>query len=143
MRALSILQPYAWLICDADKDIENRTWETSVRGWVLIHAGKRYAKQDFTDDRETYTALYGHYPDSIEEMTGGIVGAALIIGCVSHSDSPWFHGPHGFVIGRKVSVPLIPCKGKLGFFHVPETVTESFFSHVHRLRMTHHFREGK
>ncbi|WP_245839042.1 ASCH domain-containing protein [Yersinia kristensenii] len=38
MKALSIRQPWAWLIVNGYKDIENRTWNTKCRGPVLIHA---------------------------------------------------------------------------------------------------------
>ena len=38
MKALSIRQPWAWLILHGGKDIENRTWATKLRGRVLIHA---------------------------------------------------------------------------------------------------------
>ncbi len=45
MKALTICQPYAALIClpddhDRAKRVENRTWPTSYRGPLLIHAGK-------------------------------------------------------------------------------------------------------
>lgn len=40
MLALSIRQPWASLILKAGKDIENRCWQTKVRGRVLIHAAK-------------------------------------------------------------------------------------------------------
>jgi len=39
--ALSIWQPWAWLIANGYKDIENRTWWTKFRGPFLIHASKR------------------------------------------------------------------------------------------------------
>ena len=39
MKALSIKQPWAWLIVNGFKDIENRTWRTKIRGEFLIHAG--------------------------------------------------------------------------------------------------------
>jgi len=32
MKALSILQPWAWLVVNGHKDIENRTWGTGFRG---------------------------------------------------------------------------------------------------------------
>lgn len=32
MKALSIRQPWAWLILHAGKDIENRVWQTRFRG---------------------------------------------------------------------------------------------------------------
>jgi ASCH domain len=41
MKALSVRQPWAWLIVQGFKGIENRTWQTSFRGTVLIHAGMR------------------------------------------------------------------------------------------------------
>ena len=37
-KALSIQQPWAWLIVNDHKDIENRDWRTHYRGPVLIHA---------------------------------------------------------------------------------------------------------
>lgn len=37
---LTVRQLWAWAIAYAGKDIENRTTDTSVRGWVGIHAGK-------------------------------------------------------------------------------------------------------
>lgn len=43
-------------------------------------------------------------------------------GCVREMDSPWFFGPYGFVMRHGVSLPLIPCRGQLGFFDVPEAI---------------------
>ena len=40
MKALTISQPYASLIASGEKWIENRTWCTSYRGPLAIHAGK-------------------------------------------------------------------------------------------------------
>lgn len=37
MKALSILQPWAWLIVNGNKDIENRNWHTRFRGRFLVH----------------------------------------------------------------------------------------------------------
>lgn len=40
MRALTILQPYATLIADEKKFVENRSRYVSYRGELAIHAGK-------------------------------------------------------------------------------------------------------
>lgn len=40
-RALSIQQPWASLIAEGFKLIENRTWNTRWRGTLAIHAGKK------------------------------------------------------------------------------------------------------
>lgn len=118
MKALSILQPYAWLIVTGRKDIENRVWRTEYRGPVLIHAGKTYPKRDYEDDAEGVPG----YP-AREEMIGGIVGIATITGCVSKSDSKWFNGPWGFTLTNAQALPkLVPMRGALGFFDVPPDV---------------------
>lgn len=38
MRVLSIRQPWAFLICAGERTVETRTWSTSYRGLVAIHA---------------------------------------------------------------------------------------------------------
>lgn len=39
VRALSIRQPWAWLIVHGFKDVEIRSWGTEYRGLFLVHAG--------------------------------------------------------------------------------------------------------
>ena len=40
MKTLTVCQPYADLIDHGEKWVENRTWPTSYRGPLAIHAGK-------------------------------------------------------------------------------------------------------
>jgi hypothetical protein len=40
MKALSIKQPWAWLIVHGYKDIENRTFDSPRCGRIYVHAGK-------------------------------------------------------------------------------------------------------
>lgn len=44
MKTLSIKQPWASLIMSGVKRVENRTWATTHRGSLLIHAGQAYDK---------------------------------------------------------------------------------------------------
>lgn len=122
MLALSILQPWAWLIVHGHKDIENRTWPTKRRGEILIHAGKRWGREQ-ADDLEAIQRRFPHIqmPDGF--VLGCIVGSAEIVDCVTESDSPWFSGPHGFVLtrARHVHNPM-PFRGQLGFFKAPAVV---------------------
>lgn len=116
MRALSIKQPWAWLIANGYKDIENRSWKTKRRGWFFVHASKRI-------DMAGYFWVKTNFPDiplpslgKLQSMTGGIVGGANITDCVESSDSPWFQGKYGFTLTTPVAFNLRPCKGKLSFF---------------------------
>jgi hypothetical protein len=51
MKALSIRQPWAWLILHAGKDIENRDWPTRFRGRFLIHAAKGMTRDEYENGR--------------------------------------------------------------------------------------------
>lgn len=111
MKALSIMQPWSWLIVNGHKDIENRKWPTAFRGPVLIHAGKTF---DGPDDAQEWQWPEIARPDDFER--GGIVGEAEIVDCVKVSASRWFYGPFGFVIRNARPLPFRPCRGQLGFF---------------------------
>ncbi len=120
MMALSIWQPWAWLIANGYKDIENRPWWTKFRGPFLIHASK-------TMDDCTLWELINHYQvkgiadpaaaqREIEAQRGGIVGRAVLVGCVARSGSKWFQGRYGFVIEQARPLPFVPLRGRQGFF---------------------------
>jgi hypothetical protein len=44
VKALTIRQPWAWAIIYAGKNIENRSWNTKLRGTIAIHAGFSYVR---------------------------------------------------------------------------------------------------
>lgn len=126
MKCLSIKQPFAWLICNGIKDVENRTWATNYRGLFYIHAGKQIDYQAYEQLSTVKHIIFNGksiselLPTLDELQIGGIVGISNIIDCVSASSSPWFSGPYGFVLYSTHSrqIPFIPCNGKLGFFDV-------------------------
>jgi hypothetical protein len=55
-------------------------------------------------------------PPLRELQSGGLVGEADLVDCVSDSDDKWFEGPFGFVLVNAKVIPFVPCKGMLGFF---------------------------
>lgn len=124
MKALSIRQPWAWLIIHGGKDIENRCWPTNLRGRVLVHAAKGMTRHEYDDvadllldDRFGVDVM----PTFKAVQRGGIIGSVEIVDCVTASDSPWFFGPYGFVLRDPKPLPFQPMKGMLGFFNVPES----------------------
>lgn len=107
IKALSIKQPFPHYIFHKGKDVENRDWPTRGRGWVIVHAGK--SKSEIDRDLDP--------PDL---PLGGVVGMMKIVDCVTSMASEWFFGRYGFVIGEAFPLPLIPCKGALSFFRLPD-----------------------
>lgn len=121
MKALSIRQPWAWLILNAGKDIENRRWSTRFRGRVLVHAAKGMTRAEYENGVDPLWASGGAVIDlpAFEDLErGGIVGAIQIVDCVRQSDSPWYQGEWGFVLQGPEILPFRPYKGTLGFFEV-------------------------
>ena len=116
--ALSIRQPWAWLILNGGKDVENRTWKTNFRGRFLIHAAKGMTREEFEAACEfsRLAGFRGDIPDGEQLARGGIVGVAELVDCTMQHRTPWFCGPYGFMLRNVAPVPFIPCKGSLGFF---------------------------
>lgn len=140
MKALTICEPFATLIClpddhDDAKRVENRTWHCSYTGPLLIHAGKSKAYLSSADDYDLE-----EYPLTF----GAILGIANVAGCfycefssprLQHVPDwalrrwPWLaghqhvEGPHCIVLTecRRFKEP-IPYKGAQGLFNVPDDV---------------------
>lgn len=119
IKALSIRQPWCHHIFHDSKDVENRSWATRGRGWIMIHAA--LSQSDI--DKETE----GHLP------RGGIVGLTRIVDCVTEIDSQWFTGPYGFVLRNAFPIDIVHCKGALGFFQVPSDVAQSVAASIREL----------
>lgn len=116
MKALSIRQPWAWLIVHGFKPVENRTWPTSHRGDILIHAGLVWDGPGLASVLATFPELRGHLPQQFD--LGGIVGRAQLRDCVQQHPSAWFTGPYGFVLAEPQPLPFVRLPGQLSFFEV-------------------------
>lgn len=127
--ALSIMQPWSWLIVHGFKDVENRVWRTNYRGRVLIHAGQTLdvnAHQDLLAGRHPAGNI-PHISEGVRQAytqanaygeigRGGIVGITEITDCVVGLDSPWFVGLYGFTLREALPLPFMPLRGQRKFF---------------------------
>lgn len=121
MKALSIRQPWAFLVVHGPKDIENRNWQTRFRGRFLIHAAKGMTRDEYTYTERWCMDEFGLLlprPEALQR--GGIIGAADVVDCVNQSSSRWFSGPFGLQLSNVVPLPFRPFKGSLGFFDAPD-----------------------
>ncbi len=125
MKALSIRQPWAWLIIHGGKDIENRTWHTKHRGRFLVHAAQgmtraEYAKAHaFALDRGLLSTPF-ELPSYEELQRGGIIGSVVLADSRDTSQSPWYMGEKAFLLVDPKPLPFAPLKGRLNFFEVPD-----------------------
>lgn len=120
MKALSIRQPWAWLIVRRYKPIENRTWATGFRGELFIHASKGMTVSEYEAAKEFARRINPaiEVPNYGQLERGGIIGRVYMSGCVTEHASPWFTGPYGFIMPAAEPVPFRAVKGQLGFFDV-------------------------
>lgn len=120
MKAISIRQPWAWMIIHGGKNIENRIWRTTTRGYVLIHAAQGMTVREYQTAVQFAAVADPKLVVPIRQnlLRGGLIGTVQITDCVSESASPWFVGPYGFVLSSPMEIPWQPYKGQLGFFDV-------------------------
>lgn len=134
MKAITVKQPWASLIVEGIKDIENRTWKTNFRGRVLIHAGmarQRSMQLLLTTEQliEKGKRLDMYKTDfDVSFPKGVIIGSVEIVGCVINHPSIWAEKSNEFMLQRGKPIynwvlanPIkfdkpIPCKGKLSFW---------------------------
>ena len=123
MKVIVIRQPWAWLIVNGFKDIENRTWHTRYRGALLIQASANLPTKRKLEEYRTLARKRGaELPEEFE--TGGIVGMVQLEDCVTKSQNKWFEGPVGWVLSKPKRLPFIPLKGRIGLFDPPPRIVQ-------------------
>ena len=119
--ALTIRQPWAWLIVHGYKDVENRGWYTPHRGRLWIHAGKATPDpQHFRWLAEEFPAIYNILPPSSALPLGALVGHAELVTCATTHASEWYRPGHFAWVLRDpvVLARVIPMAGRQGLFAV-------------------------
>jgi hypothetical protein len=103
--------------------VENRSWPTTFRGWLAIHAGVRRGI-----DRWGFERLQelGHKPPARDELVyGAIIAVAHLVDCVKVEDlaapDPLAVGPWCWLLDdvRRIESPIV-CPGKLSLWRVPD-----------------------
>jgi hypothetical protein len=123
MRALSIKQPWAWLICAGYKDVENRKFDAPRCGRIYVHASRKVDDEGaiWLWENKERLGIQGCINDWTVICNtwkqGAIIGEVDIEYVTLRHSSLWFTGPLGYVLRNpELYDKPIPCKGKLGFF---------------------------
>jgi hypothetical protein len=143
-RALSLTRPWTELVTSGVKDVENRSWHTPARGWLVVHGAKSWDDAatsllheliaDGMVTPEHHAAL--DTCDLSRTAPVGYLGIVRITDCHQAGDllcrsdedpsscSPWaFDGSwHWRLEGARRFPAPIPGAGRLGLFVVPPEV---------------------
>lgn len=119
-KALSIRQPWAWLITHGYKDVENRTWNTRFRGLCYIHASRMLDVKGLEYLKVMHPEI--PLPEPCEYQLGGIIGEVELTHVIRPGEPPqsdWHEeGLYGFYLRSPRPLPLRPLRGRQGFFNI-------------------------
>lgn len=125
MRILTVRQPWAWAIIHGQKDVENRSWLTTYRGPVAIHAGQAIDPDGFYAEPMITAGAR-----SARMRFGVILGVVDLVEAHHHEagccSSPWAQpGEVHLRIGnpRPLAQP-VPMRGALGLRGLADDVEQ-------------------
>jgi len=126
MKTLSVKNPWGDLLVRGIKDVENRTWKTSYRGRLLIHApqaiDQNYRNMSLLFTPEQWDSL--SVKDQRLMFTGiftcsAIIGEVELVDCVKDSKSVWASpDSYHWIVKNAVMYkePILNVKGKLSLW---------------------------
>jgi hypothetical protein len=121
MHAITLRQPWAFAVMMGAKAIENRTWNTSHRGPLVIHAG-RSVEHHLVDDVLARVAAARHLQHGrVRQLwrdycVSGFVATATLHGVTRESEDPWFAGPYGWLLKDLRPIRPVQARGRQGIF---------------------------
>ena len=122
MKALTVKQPWAELIALGVKKIENRTWPTTHRGPLAIHAGRT------TLDVDTIAELQNAGITIPADLAyGAVVAVVTVTDCIRLADlppdlagDPFAFGSWCWLLADARAVNPVQWRGALGLWEFPK-----------------------
>ena len=107
MKVLSLTEPYATLIRKGIKTIETRSWKTSYRGKLYIHASSTRIPKEYRDNDALMSLV------DVKELNFG----QIICSC----EGVYAPGRYAWIFKDIVALGRpIPAKGHLGIWNLTE-----------------------
>lgn len=138
MRALTIQQPFAELIAQGVKRVENRTWRTRYRGPLVIHAGRGrdwLARADAEDIARAGDDLALGVVVAVAELVACVeIGELFTVGTLLGEDwsrHEYAHGPWCWLLAnvRRLAEP-IPAAGRQSLWTIPSALANQIAAQV-------------
>lgn len=147
MKALTIHQPWNWLIAHKHKPVENRIWQPpkgTLGTRIALHAGK-------TLDHDAVDDLRGSYPLPDGYVLGAVEAVATLAGWVNDAirgarapgtdmatmeaarEHELYCGPIGWVLTDVILLPEpVPCRGLQKLWTLPADVERAVLEQIGR-----------
>jgi activating signal cointegrator 1 len=132
MKAISLWQPWASLIAIGAKRIETRSWPTSYRGPLAIHAAKHTSK-----DLEWF-CRHSAVREAIGNIQyrdlplGAIVAVCRLVDCIETDEAnplgnerlfgDYGHGRFAWILDNIEAIEPVPYRGRQGLFEVEDSI---------------------
>ena len=126
MKVISIKEPFATLIVKKHKSIETRSWKTSYRGEIYIHASKTMMKDKISEN------AYKYVPKE-QLHSSEIIGKANLVDCIEMTEEYiktinekekllgiYEVGRYAWVLEDIKEIEPIKAKGKLNIWEYKE-----------------------
>lgn len=123
MKALTVRQPWAWAIACGGKDVENRSWSTSHRGVLAIHAASRWAPEEASVEMARRTGAY-----IVRAPLSAVIAVAELVHVCRPSGEcgcgQWAIGGqvHWRLASPRPLAEPVPCNGRPGLWDLPDDV---------------------
>jgi hypothetical protein len=138
MKAISLYHPYGALIVAGIKRTETRSWGTSYRGPLLIHAAKRWDSAVIADCGRAleYLERAGLAAPGFDfkRTLGHVLGVANVVHCRPMESAPspvdaafgtFGPGRYGWTLEDAAPLPEpIPWAGQMQLWTVPDTLAD-------------------
>lgn len=130
MKVLSLTEPYATLIKNGIKTIETRSWKTSYRGKLYIHASSTKIPKEYKEDKKLMSLV-----DLNELNYGNIICSCELVDCIEmteefieeikknkkeYSLGIYEEGRYAWILDSIEEIEPIPAKGKLNIWEYKE-----------------------
>lgn len=142
MRAISVMQPWAWALVEGGKDVENRSratpWRSAIGEYLAIHASLRYDEDAYSRPLAVAHGLRLGFADPVHPMKndelfprGVILGQARLYdvhpwGACLGVCSPWAQEDQWHLRFKNAEPWTEPLavRGALGLWTVPTDAQE-------------------
>lgn len=119
-KCLTLWPHWAWAVIHGRKRVENRTWTTTYRGRLWIHASSKLMPITPGD-----LELLHDLPSLDQLATRAIIGSVLLVDVLPLREvvaDEFATGPFCWILADPKPIRPVPCPGQMGLWPAPQSL---------------------